>query len=138
MQASRRVKSLSILSSASCAIRPRYEIPNSVEPEAACASSRNDPTSSYLRAPSCRVRWVLRGRERVHRGCRCVKGGTGGTSATPIRTLPGLNDPRLIRHKRLILKNSGRDKSFRGGRFRNSRPSPLTFQAVSELLSGAD
>lgn len=61
----RRVKSLSILSSASRAVRPRYEIPNSVEPEGACASSRNDPTSSYLRAPSCLAKRGRRGAEGV-------------------------------------------------------------------------
>lgn len=114
------MKSLSILSSASRAIRPRYEIPNSVEPEGACASSRNDQTSSYLRAPSCLAKRGGRGAE----GCRGEQKEEWdrGVSATPIRTLAGLNGPRLIRHKRLILKNSGRDKLFGGA---TDFPSPF-------------
>lgn len=65
--------------------------------------------------------------------------GTGEeeVSATPIRTLTGLNGPRLIRHKRLILKNSGRDKLFRGPRILLALRS-LAYQAVTEFPSGAD
>lgn len=57
------MKSLSILSSVSRTVRPHYGIPNSVEAEEARASCRNDPTSSYLRAPSCLARVVWRGGE---------------------------------------------------------------------------
>jgi len=54
------------------------------------ASCRNDPTSSYLGAAS-------RGRGRDP------------------NSYAGLNGPRLMRHERLILKNSARDKPFRWG-----------------------
>lgn len=39
--------------------------------------------------------------------------GEGGVVSHP-NSYAGLNGPRLIRHKRLILKNSGRDKPFPG------------------------
>lgn len=65
-----------------------------------CAGFQNDPTSSYLRAPSC-----------SSRGCRgrSVWGGWFPQSAQA-----SLNGPYLIRHRRLILKNPERDKPFLG------------------------
>jgi len=103
-----RVKSRSILSAASRAVRSRRQIPNSAESDGARASCRNDPTSSYLGAPSCLARTALGKR-------RGWQASAGKGEGTPIRTLAGLNGPRLMRHKRLILKNSARDKPFRWG-----------------------
>ena len=87
---------------------PCYEIPNSVESEGARASSLNNPTSSYLRAPSCLA--TRSGRRCTV--CRWAKGRTGRKGVSHPNSYAGLNGPRLIRHKRLILKNSSRDKSF--------------------------
>lgn len=73
---------------------------------APCPGFQNDPTSSYLRAPSRFSRGVLEGKE--------SREGIQGRGGDPQSVQASLNGPCLIRHRRLILKNPEQDKPFPG------------------------
>lgn len=128
------MKSLSILSSASRAIRPRhamkYLIPSSRKVRVRVPRTIRQ-VAIYVHHRASRRE--VGGGAQYADGQKEERGGVSHPSS-----YAGLNDPRLIRHKRLILKNSSQDKSFPGEPRIPFALRPLAFQAVTELLSGAD
>lgn len=95
------------------------------------AGFQNDPTSSYLRAPSC----FSGGGARLKKK-KVVEIFRGGH---PQSVQVSLNGPCLIRHRRLILKNPERDKPFPGQACRatpdlRGRYEPLWTEQIEQPL----